>query len=269
MLENSMKTDDMETIETFSRLGLTINQARVYVSLIQSGPTTAKEIAKNANITRQDIYRIMPSLQEQSLVEKIITVPIRFKAVPPKQAISTLLQRKTAELDNLREKAEKLAMNTDAYQQKTNFEKEFEFIFVPEKEAIIKRIRNAFQHAQTSVDIVTLPRRLSQAMLEFADVRSNALKRGARIRSLSEKISAKAPAVEKQMAIEKKLGMQTKLLSSPPPAGALIFDQKEVIIITSTTASLSEAPALWSSNLCLVGLAQNYFDGLWKTSTPE
>ncbi len=269
MLEPTMKTDYPEAVETFVRLGLTINQAKVYVSLVQSGPSTAKEVSKTAKITRQDIYRIMPSLLEESLVEKIISVPVRYKAVPTKQAISTLLQRKKAELDTLRERAEKLAINADVYQLGANFEKEFEFMFVPEKEAIIKRIRNAFQYSQISVDIVTLPRRLSQAMLEFADVRSNALKRGVRVRSISEKISAKAPAVERQMAIEKNFGMEARLLSNPPPAGVLIFDQKEVIIITSTTSSLYEAPALWSSNPCLVGLAQNYFDGLWRTSNPE
>jgi sugar-specific transcriptional regulator TrmB len=206
----------------------------------------------------------MPTLQEQSLVEKIITAPIRYKAVPAKQAISTLLKRKTAELIDLQEKAEKLSIHNDSYRQKTSLENEFEFIYVPEKEAIVKRIRNAIRDVQTSLDIVTFPRRLPQATLEFFDERMEALKRGVRIRLLSEELSAKNPSVEKVFAIERKAGAELRNLSNLPPAGVLIFDGKEVIIITSTTATLPEAPALWSNNPCLVALAQYYFDGLWN-----
>ncbi len=262
-----MKNGYAETIETLTRLGLTLNQARVYVSLVRSGPATAKEIAKNANITRQDIYRIMPSLQAQSMVEKIISSPIRYKAVAPKQAVSALLKRRTSELNDLQEKAEHLPIFSDDFQEEPSFEKQFEFTFVPEKEAIIKRIRDAIDGVQETLDIVTLPKRLPQATLEFFDTRMKALKRGVKIRLLSEELSTKAPSVDRVFAIEKKAGVRIRNLSNPPPAGVLIFDRKEVIIITSATATLPEAPALWSNNSCLVGVAQNYFEDLWKVST--
>jgi len=48
-----------ERIETLTSLGLTLNQARAYLSLLQLGPVGAKELAESSKITRQDIYRVM------------------------------------------------------------------------------------------------------------------------------------------------------------------------------------------------------------------
>jgi len=71
----------METIDTLIELGLTLNQARIYVALLHSEkPVTAKEISKITDITRQDVYRILPNLQKTGLLEKTITAPAMFKA---------------------------------------------------------------------------------------------------------------------------------------------------------------------------------------------
>ncbi|MFB3888399.1 MAG: helix-turn-helix domain-containing protein [Candidatus Bathyarchaeia archaeon] len=57
-----------ERIEVFMRLGLTMNQARVYLALARLGLTTAKRLSKDAQISRQDVYRVMSELQEIGLL---------------------------------------------------------------------------------------------------------------------------------------------------------------------------------------------------------
>ena len=75
----------METIDTLIKLGLTLNQARIYVACSTARkPVTAKEISKLTDITRQDVYRILPALQKAGLLEKNITAPAMFKATPLK-----------------------------------------------------------------------------------------------------------------------------------------------------------------------------------------
>jgi sugar-specific transcriptional regulator TrmB len=60
-----------EEVQTLTCLGLTLCQARVYLALARSGMSTAKTISKVSKVTREDIYRIMPTLQKLGLVENI------------------------------------------------------------------------------------------------------------------------------------------------------------------------------------------------------
>jgi DNA polymerase III alpha subunit len=53
-------------------LGLTLLQAKIYLALSKTGKATIKTISKASNSARQDIYRIMPTLQKLGLAEKII-----------------------------------------------------------------------------------------------------------------------------------------------------------------------------------------------------
>jgi len=54
-----------EPIQAFTNLGLTYLQAKVYVTLLKFGSSSAnvKKIALHAAMARQDIYRILPVLE--------------------------------------------------------------------------------------------------------------------------------------------------------------------------------------------------------------
>lgn len=61
-------------------LGLTSLQAKIYLALAQTGNATIRNIAKNSKIARQDVYRIMPSLQKLGLAEQIVVSPTMYKS---------------------------------------------------------------------------------------------------------------------------------------------------------------------------------------------
>jgi sugar-specific transcriptional regulator TrmB len=99
----------MGAMETLTDLGLTLNQARLYTALLRSDtPLHAKDLAKLTKITRQDIYRILPTLQKDGLVEKTIANPAAFKATPIKLGISILIDKKTSQQTELLERAKQL-----------------------------------------------------------------------------------------------------------------------------------------------------------------
>ena len=50
-----------------------------------------------------------------------------------------------------------------------------------------------------------------------------------------------------------------------PSALLLLFDKKQVMIITSATGTL-ETSALWSNNPCLIALATSYFENAWNVA---
>jgi sugar-specific transcriptional regulator TrmB len=256
--------NDEETIETLTDLGLTMNQARAYAALVRHGPATAKEIAKNTNITRQDIYRIMPSLHKVGIVETTITNPTKFKALPIKQGVSILLNRKVAEHKSLEIKAEKIVKQLEKNQVSPAKEEGLQFVIIPEKEAHLQKMKELIKNVKTSLDIVTCHQRIPQATVEFYKERVQALKNGAEIRVVSDKPQIMNAAMKKIMALDSKYGLKIKHVDNQPLAVLFIFDKKEVVIINSATAALSESPSLFSNNPCLVALAQNYFESLWN-----
>jgi hypothetical protein len=64
--------------------------------------------------------------------------------------------------------------------------------------------------------------------------------------------------------IRKYPNFQLRFTSKEPEAGFSVWDKKEVLISTSAVDTPFPFPTLWSINKAIVGLAQNYFDLLWK-----
>jgi sugar-specific transcriptional regulator TrmB len=102
---NANHTTQMKTeIETLTKLGLTLNQARVYLALATQNQLSAREISKNAGITRQKVYRIIPQLLNKGLAIKQLTHPATYKATLPKNALHTLLEQRKRENNQLKKK---------------------------------------------------------------------------------------------------------------------------------------------------------------------
>ena len=72
----------MDDQETLVGLGLSAAQAKVYLAIYKSGKAKASAICKSSGIVRQDLYRIIDSLQEVGLIEKVITFPAEYSALP-------------------------------------------------------------------------------------------------------------------------------------------------------------------------------------------
>jgi len=58
---------------------------------------TTRNIAKNSDITRPDVYRVLVDLEKLRLIEKTISTPTEYKAVPIEIALDILLGRKQQE----------------------------------------------------------------------------------------------------------------------------------------------------------------------------
>ena len=254
------------TIETLTELGLTHNQARIYVALLSSDRLlTAKEISIITNITRQDVYRILPFLQNIGLAEKSITAPTMFRATPLKLGVSILMENKMLQYNALFDKAKKLSTENENKKQQLT-EEQPEFILIPGNQAVIQKINTLTSNVQSSLDIVTSRKRFPRAVFEFFDSRMQSLKRGVKIRCVSEKLPLINESMEEIMAIEEQAGAVTRFVSTPPPALITLVDEKEVLIITSASGTL-ETSALWSKNPSLVALAKIYFENLWESTT--
>ncbi|MCU4718652.1 TrmB family transcriptional regulator [Halapricum hydrolyticum] len=85
---------------TLRDLGLSEYEARAYRSLLETGPTTAKELSRSSDVPMGRIYDVLKSLETHNLVRsQTASRPKKYVAVEPETALDRLLEDKKRELE--------------------------------------------------------------------------------------------------------------------------------------------------------------------------
>jgi sugar-specific transcriptional regulator TrmB len=99
----------IETIgKTFSRLGLSRNEVRVYLYLARYGERKASEISEVLCLHRTETYRILRDLEKRGMVSSVFEKPLKFVATPFEKAIDTLIEAKKLRIKILEQKKKSL-----------------------------------------------------------------------------------------------------------------------------------------------------------------
>lgn len=81
-------------------LGLSEYEARVYRSLLNTGPTTAKELSRVSDVPMGRIYDVLNSIETYNLARsQTASRPKKYVAVEPQTALDRLLANKRQELE--------------------------------------------------------------------------------------------------------------------------------------------------------------------------
>ena len=83
-----------EELEALTCLGLTRCEAKIFLNLLSSGTSTVKMIAEKSNVAREQVYQNLLKLEKIGFVEKIITTPTHYKAIPLTEALSILFEQR-------------------------------------------------------------------------------------------------------------------------------------------------------------------------------
>ncbi len=90
-----LHTSIMKHIKSLSlELGLTHNEAGLYIYLAAEGPKRARDIAKSLQIPRTETYHLLSSLLNKGLLAVTTEHPIQFSIVPIKGGLNKLLKGK-------------------------------------------------------------------------------------------------------------------------------------------------------------------------------
>lgn len=253
-----------EAVETFASLGLNLSQARVYLALVENGVSTAQEISTMSGVNRQEIYRIMPKLQEIFLVEKIISKPIKWKATPIQDGVSILMEHRKNEISELQAKATKIITELKRNKKRAAHQKdEPQFIMMPGKDAHLKWLNHTFKNVQKTND----------SILTWNDYRTltflfeKELKQCSN-RAVKTRLIIYVPERDKTVYKSDQtynINDQKLFLFTPPLVLGGLFDTKELVIATEQNDPIKNGEKVfWSNNPSLIALFQNYFEQLWK-----
>jgi len=253
-----------EYIQTLMGFGLTFLQAKTYLALAKLGKANVKAIAKASNVARQDIYRIMLTLEKLGLGEKIIAKPTMYKATPINEALSILLQNRKEELAELQKKTTSLINNFQEKKAKTPQEDRIQFIITSEITRFLKMHKSLTQQAQTSIDGIIHFRVSQPKFHEALSTLKGAIRRGVKMRLVAEHVEKQFIPPEVQW-LEKHALFELKYAATTIHFGMFIFDKEEVTLATT----IGGLPSLWSNNPNVVKLANSYFNEMWNRSTAK
>jgi sugar-specific transcriptional regulator TrmB len=251
-------------IQTLKDFGLSSLQAKIYLVLVNLGKADVKTIARESNVARQEIYRIMPALQKLGLEEKIIGKPITYKATPLEDGLSILLQKQEEECYELQNKKNWLLSNFHPDNIKTDLhEDDAQLIVISEITLFFNTYKELIKKTQNTIDTI-IP--LSLTPTKFYNLWSHVetemtMKRPLKIRLITQK--SRKNLGPPRCILEHHL-FEFKYLTEPVPFGMHIYDKKKFSMSMSEKSGL---PSLWSNNPNMVILAQNYFDSLWNKAT--
>ena len=103
-------------VDALVGLGLTGYEAQAYVALTRRARATGAEAARLAGVPRQRIYDVLEGLVARGLASVEPGRPARYAAVPPEEAVGSLLAEHRSRLDRLeRETADTIARLSAAF----------------------------------------------------------------------------------------------------------------------------------------------------------
>ena len=248
------------------------NPKSIYANL-QIGKATVKDISNNCNIAREDVYKVLPSLQTLGIVTKHLTSPIQYQAIELRETIEVLLGAKQKQYLELHKGADQTLKNFKKPANDYPTKKELENTFVSSTENIQEAI-DATKEAQNTIDFTTRYNLFafamnSQPLEKYIKEMRKAADRGIKFRMLIDNPEKTKPVYEisYKLADSKTLvfhkNFEYRYLDSPLNCIMIIYDNKKCLIETSTEKDVRITPQIWTNNLILVELCKTYFEKNW------
>ena len=88
-----------EMVTTLSGLGLNMYEAKVYLTLVTEGVSTAKNLSDITSVPYGKVYEIINSLASKGFLMILPSKPMKYKAISPREAILNVKKKQQEKLE--------------------------------------------------------------------------------------------------------------------------------------------------------------------------
>jgi sugar-specific transcriptional regulator TrmB len=267
-----LETIDEKQVQTLVSLGLTTNQAKLYLTSLKIGYATAKVLAQNSHIGREEVYRVLPSLQNLGLIKKYLSSPTSYEPIDPNEAMSILINNKTNELSEVKRKAVDFVSHCPRV--KTKSDENDMFIMITNMDKALHMLIQAYKDANrlcfftSGYERFILRMNMSEKQEQITQM-LRGLNRGVKIRTvLDEPVDGKQiPLTRFNNSLAKKLishpNFEYKYIQRKHDGLIAAFDENIMFIEVKQGHNVL-LPQLWSNNRVLLGLGKIIFESAWE-----
>jgi sugar-specific transcriptional regulator TrmB len=253
-----------ENTELLLGLGLALNQAKVYLAILKLEKTTVGQVASFSKVRREDVYRILSSLEKMGLIERLLGKPTEIKATRISDALSLLVAEEKGKAD------ERLVGMSGIVQKLTLKEwtqelpkEENIYILIAEKKSVFAKTSELIGNSRKEVALIADKGRIMPVLFQFSDEYKLAIKKGAVVRLIFE---GEKPDVLLKEKVKKLIGSNSVHIKFhvEPLNHFIMSDDKEALITTSKHSALGGSPSLWTNNSNLIGVLRTGFESDWE-----
>ncbi len=264
-----MSLEDYANI--LSAFGLTHNQAKVYIATIQLGVASISQVSKVSKVRREDVYRMLPKLNELGLIEKLLGKPAKIRATPMEEALSILIKREKEiadkKLSALIAKKDAFLQNFKNYELNSRIEEESRFSLITDGRAVLSKGMVMLKNAERTVDIITSKNAFNETFTTYRELVEKTIRRGIRYRIVLDTTEFDDPILKVLEEYESPKKSFIVKSTDQPLIHCTIMDYKEALIATSQEPTTGRNPYLWTNNRNLIEILQKNFERVWHTST--
>jgi sugar-specific transcriptional regulator TrmB len=164
---------------SLSEIGLNKYEERVYLTLIDEGVSSAKNISDITGIPYGKVYEVMNNLSTKGFLIILPTKPMKFQAVSPKEALLNSKKNMLEKLDKLEQKMIKELEPVFSRTKKFSEPKGM-FWVINGRTNINNKFDELIRKAKSNISIITSENGLKR-MVMFRDLLKSAGKRGVKI----------------------------------------------------------------------------------------
>jgi len=211
----------------------------------------------------------MAQLQQLGLVELLLGRPNTYRAAPLHDLFKLLVEKKKNEYNELLRALEKMK-KTNTYNFNDSEINEDSFRITAAKKGGFLVVRRVFLNAKKSHDGTMNCSTYIKVLLdsEIREIFEESMTKGVNFRYLlyCDRKNKKEKIIELNKKYFSNLdgAMKIKFSDYAPEAIFAILDSKEVLMHTHPLPNWEGTSCLHSTNKCLVGVIQKYFETLWS-----
>jgi sugar-specific transcriptional regulator TrmB len=249
-------------------LGLTINQAKVYQTLIKIGSATVIQIAKSSFVRREDVYKVLPALEKMGLAEKLVGKPALIRATPVAGALASLINDEKVKSDeriaSMKMKFQELS-EAKWVQPLAPGKDESLFALIPEGKAMVAKFTSLIVACKIDVFWIGNSKEVSHVACLLSSEIKRAIHRGVEVKIIVEDFHSdqnQKKQVQQCINID---AFNIRFHTSPLKKFAA-FDGKDAMISTDRGRISEDTSSLWTNDANLIGILKGYFDSAWSLS---
>jgi sugar-specific transcriptional regulator TrmB len=262
--------DRNEMIQSLVRFGLNEREAQLYLALLQRGPSTAPELAREAGSDRVVAYRMLDALRARGTVTVTAERPRRYVPVAPRTLFDEHLETKRSGITEDEKLATALTELLPTYLDQSQAGAP-RFQVLPGAPGIYPLLREMVKRARTNLSVMITHSGLRRSV-EYGIQQEipRFLRSGGRVRMIVEsdpRVRSVLHGFERSSRLFPSLEIRQLY---PQSARVTIVDDREVLIfpVPNGHARGVQEVAIWTDNPDFIRSQGLYFDGMWERAGP-
>lgn len=247
--------------------GFTVNQAKVYLSILQSGRTRVERISKNTQLHRQDIYKLLPKLEKMGLIVKSIEKPFTVEAIPVADGLGNIIFKEKEKTKRMVSRLERnLKEIVSSIQSQPQIQDEARFALLTTEQAILNKSRITFSEPRKKIQIVCAAEYITNGVLHDLRTYLQAIADG---NSKIWLVIVGTQNVDSVKRIIEKIAptngqFKAKWINKSICENYQIIDDKEVWIATQQHTKRGYPCFLWTNDQNIISIFSEHFKETWS-----